>query len=979
MFLKRIEIQGFKSFADRSVISFEHPVTGIVGPNGCGKSNISDAIRWVLGEQSVKSLRGSSMSDVIFQGSADRRSVNMAEVTLVFDNKNRSLNSDQQEIEITRRIYRSGNEAQYLINRVQVRLKDVLDLILDSGLGRDSLSMISQGNISSFAEAKPIERRAIFEEAAGVAKYKKRKLESLSKLERTNDNIERAMDIFAELERQVSPLKRQAKKAEIYKEKKKRLEEIEIAVLVQDIKNCNEQLDECRQRLFELESEKLMYETTVQVHETANAEGKKEMVALDIEINRLQDEMIRVLNEIQTLETRKVEIDEKRKYALEVGNTEEKARHLKELLNEAKLELEDRQSRYSAIETEIKLLSENLTQTAMNYAQFNQDYDGQSSILRRLVNRREVLENLIRQPFNTQAGVRAVVENQNLLSGVLGVVAQVLKPHKGYEEAVSTALGGALYNIVTTDEASARKAIDFLKRNQSGRATFLPLRVMKAHSIRPEHEMIAKNAQGYLGVAGDFVECDECFDPIVANLLDSVLVTDDLKNANTLAEMLRFQYKIVTLDGDVVHRGGSMSGGKAKNSNSFMTNQKEYDEIGDRITAQQAKVDLAFKALNDIRKQRSEIESKLTQARITHAQLEPVVDAKRAKYERLKNDYEQLHPQTEEAENTSFADDLIVHLNKAYSARDEITMMIRRKREERVKLSQEVERKEQQIRQNRKKLEEANRLERDIQIEKTRFETRLETTLNRLTSEYQMTYEFALEKCSGDLIENAKEEVLQLRHEIESLGNVNMNAPEEFEEVNERYEFMSKQIDDLKNSRDKLLNAIDEMDEVMIKQFRETFDAINKELQETFMILFGGGKAKLVLEDPDDILNTGIDIDVQPPGKAVQNIRLFSGGEKSLIAICVLFSILKVRNVPLVIFDEVEAALDQANVERFAKYLTKFSKETQFLVITHRPGTMAQCDILYGVTMQKQGVSQMLKVELMDAIDMADNKEGAKA
>lgn len=978
MFLKRIEIQGFKSFADRSVISFEHPITGIVGPNGCGKSNISDAIRWVLGEQSVKSLRGSSMSDVIFQGSADRRSVNMAEVTLVFDNQNHSLNSDQPEIEITRRIYRSGNEAQYLINRVQVRLKDVLDLILDTGLGRDSLSMISQGNISSFAEAKPIERRAIFEEAAGVAKYKKRKMESLSKLERTNDNIERAMDIFSELERQVSPLKRQAKKAEIYKEKKKQLEEIEIAVLVQEIKSCNDQLEECRQKLFELESEKLMYETTIQVHETANAEGKKEMVSLDIEINRLQDEMLKVINEIQILETRKVEIDEKRKYALEVGNSEEREKQLRELLNEAKFEFEDRQKRYSDIDTEIKLLSENLTKTAMSYAEYNQEYEGQSSILRRLINRKEVLESLIKQPFNSQAGVRAIIENQHSLQGVLGVVAQVLKPHKGYEEAISTALGGALYNIVTTDESAARNAIEFLKRNQSGRATFLPLRVMKAHTIRPEHEMIAKNASGYLGVAGDFVDCDECFDAIVGNLLDNVLITENLKDANGLAEMLRFQYKIVTLDGDVVHRGGSMTGGKARNSNSIMTNQKEYDEIDSKIVSQQAKVDLAFKQLNEVKKQRSNIEANLTQLHINSAQLEPVVEAKRAKYERLKNEYEQLNPQHIE-EGNSFADDLIVQLNQAYSRRDEITTVIRRKREDRVKLSQDVERKEQQIRQNRKKLEESNRLEREVQIDKTRSETRLETTLNRLTSEYQMTYEFALEKSGNEPLENAKEEVIRLRHEIEALGNVNMNAPEEFEEVNERYEFMNKQIEDLKNSREKLLNAIDEMDEVMIKQFKETFDAINGELQETFMILFGGGKAKLVLEDPNDILNTGIDIDVQPPGKAVQNIRLFSGGEKSLIAICVLFSILKVRNVPLVIFDEVEAALDQANVERFAKYLTKFSNETQFLVITHRPGTMTQCDILYGVTMQKQGVSQMLKVELTDAIDMADEEKGAIA
>lgn len=975
MFLKRIEMQGFKSFADKVVIHFEHDVTGIVGPNGCGKSNITDAIRWVLGEQSVKSLRGSAMTDVIFAGSADRRMVNMAEVTLVFDNSRHDLNSDLEEIEITRRLYRNSGEAQYLINRNPVRLKDVVDLILDSGLGKDSLSMISQGNISAFAEAKPIERRAIFEEAAGVSKYKKRKIESLSKLERTKENLERTEDILSELERQVSPLKRQARKAEIYREKKERLQQIEIAVLVEDITLLNQQIDEAVKTLFDIETASAMHQTTIQVHETANLQAKRESSQLENDINRLQDELIRVVNEIQTLETRKIELDEKRKYAIEVGTREEKARELQSLLEEARFEYEDRQQRLNQLQQQIELLSQQLSQIAMELAENSQKNDEAAGILRRLQNRREVLENLARQPFQSQAGVKAVMDSQAFLPGVLGVVAKVLQPHKGYEEAISVALGGAMYNIVTTDEASARGAIRFLKNNQSGRATFLPLRVLKPRWIASEHRVLAENTEGYLGNARQFVDCDAQFDLVAQSLLQNVLVCDTLEHGNALADLLKFSYKIVTLDGDVIHRGGSMTGGRSRNASSVMTVSRQLEELEKTIQSQQAKCQLAQKAWEQSSRRRSECERTLTEKRIASAQLEPVVDAKRAKYERLKNDYERLAPQQEEAPQQSFADTLIQSLNQSYSRRDEISGSLSVKRQQKMKLNADIERREQQIRQIRKELETATASAHAIQLDKAKLETRLESNLARLTSEYQLTFEYARSQVEHNPVDNAKEEVLQLRAQIEALGNINMNAPEEYDEVNSRYEFMRKQVDDLIASRDKILSAIDEMDQVMTRQFKDMFDKINEQLPETFRALFGGGKARLILEDPTDLLNTGIDIDVQPPGKAVQNIRLFSGGEKSLIAISVLFSILKARPVPLCIFDEVEAALDQGNVERFARYIKNFSERTQFIVVTHRPGTMGQCDVLYGVTMQKQGVSQMLKVELTDAIEMADNRE----
>ena len=973
MFLKRIEMQGFKSFADRVVISFDSPITGVVGPNGCGKSNIADAIRWVLGEQSVKSLRGSTMEDVIFNGSADRKRVNMAEVTLVFNNSNKSLNSDLDEIEVTRRLYRN-KDAEYLINRNRVRLKDIVDLILDTGIGKDSLSMISQGNITQFAESKPLERRGVFEEAAGVAKYKKRKIESLAKLERTKENIDRIQDIISELEKQVSPLKRQARKAEIYREKKQRLEQIETSVLVNEIDHINETIAELDKEIFNMESSTVMQQTSINVHEVQNQESRKEMNNLEKEINNNQDQMMKVINEIQILETRKIELDEKRKYAIEVGDSKQKIIEIQHLLEEAKIEYDDRLNRFKAFQTEIDLLSSKLHQVAFDITENRQAFEENNSILRRLQNRKDVLKNIVKEPFNNQAGVKAIVDNKSSLNGVLGVVGQVLIPQNGYEEAISVAIGGALYNIVTTDESSARNAINFLKKNHSGRATFLPLTVLNPRFLSKEHEIICENNNGYLGVASDFVETDSKFDLVKYSLLQNVIVVDNLESGNYLASLLKYSYKIVTLDGDVIHRGGSMTGGKIKNSTSLITVEKELKDVRNRIESQNAKVSLSLNKLQESQDNKATIESSLTENRIAMAHLEPVVEAKRAKYERLKNDLEQLDPNIGE-NNVSIVDDVIINLNNSYSLRDELTMNIRSKREKRTKLHQEVERREAQIRQLRKSYDESSSKMNNLKIDLAKLETNLVNFLERLANEYQMTYEFAKTKVIDEPLENARNEVIKLRHEIDNLGNINMNAPEEYEEVNTRYEFMLSQANELIESRDNLLAAIDELDTTMIKQFSEMFNLINIEFNKIFRNLFGGGKASLVLEDINDILNTGIDIDVQPPGKSITNIRLLSGGEKSLIAICVLFAILKVKAVPLVIFDEVEAALDQSNVERFAKYLKDFTDNTQFIVVTHRPGTMAECDVLYGVTMQKQGISQMLKVELTTAIDMAP-KEG---
>ncbi len=974
MFLKRIEMQGFKSFADPITINFDDPITGIVGPNGCGKSNISDAIRWVLGEQSVKSLRGEKMTDIIFAGTEERKPMNMAEVTLVFDNSQHLLNSDLDEIQLTRRIYNTEQDAEYLINKKNVRYKDILDLIMDTGLGKNSLSMISQGNVLSFAEAKPYDRREIFEDAAGVSKYKKRKIESLNKLQRTKENLDRTFDILSELERQVSPLKRQAKKAEIYREKKARLEQIEVAVLVNDIQNLNQSKIELDKSLFDLESTLAMHETTIQVHENANYDNKQSLKEYDKQINSIQEKLMLTINEIQNLEARKIELDEKRKYALEVGSSEEKRKQMEEYIKEAKFEYEDRLDRLNKLKADIELLNNNLENTAVNLADASLKKDETSNVLNRVTNRAEVLRNVISDPFSasSHAGVQSIMSNKASFYGIMGVIGQEIHPDEGYEEAIATALAGSVYHIVTKDEEAARKAIGFLKKNRSGRATFLPLTVCKPHLVRYEDEIICNNTKGYLGTAYDFCTCDPEYEAVKASLLGNILVTDNLENANNLAALLNYNYKIVTLEGDTVHKGGSMTGGKVKNEVSLITAQAELNRIEADLVSYKAENELTTKKYNSLLLEKDNLDKQITEKRIAIAQLEPIVDTKRAKYEKLRADYELIAPVSSEE---SLSDSLIALLSQNYAKKDELSNSLKLRRDERMKLSAEIDRKDQQIRQIRRQLDEAKNNISNVKTNKAVLETKLDNNLNRLASEYQMTFEYALENNDVEIEDNAKEEVLNLRREIQNLGNVNMSAPEEFSEVNERYEFLKKNYDDLIESRDKILAAIDEMDEIMKVQFEKTFNAINDELPGVFAKLFGGGKGRLVLEDPNDILNTGIDIDVQPPGKAVKSIRLFSGGEKSLIAICVLFTILKVRPEPLIVFDEIESALDVANVERFANYVKEFADRSQFLIITHRPGTMERCDSLYGVTMQKRGVSQMLKVKLVDALEMAEPED----
>lgn len=975
MFLKRIELQGFKSFADKTVIQFDQDITGIVGPNGCGKSNVNDAIRWVLGEQSVKSLRsGTNMSDIIFSGSEYRKPVNMARVTLVFDNSTRVFDSDFDEIEITRQILRANNEASYFINKTPCRLKDINDLVMDTGLGKDSLSIITQGNISSFADAKPEDRRSLFEEAAGVAKYKKRKKISLSKLEQTKENLDRLQDILDELERQIGPLEKQAKKAEKYISLRDKLSKIEISVLVEDIDQYNEKINQINKELFDIQAMHTSENAELLKQETRLESIRKEMYALDKQINELQGKYTKAMEENYQLERRKIEQDEKRKYMLKVADKKARQKEIQAMLEEARFEYQDRHQRLMQTQQDLNNRRNIVNDLKTKISKARYESDQANNILTQLQNRRQVLENMMKQPFAHQQGVRSVMQAKNSLSGVYGVVSELLIAHADKALAVNAALGGSIYQIITKNEADARNAISFLKRNRSGRATFLPLSVCHPRKMNEQVITIASTSPGFLGFASECVDCKEIFDPVKERLLGNVIVVDTLQNANETAKRLRYAYKIVTLDGDIVHTGGSMTGGVTKNQSTPVTMRQELDTINSKIEGQKIKADSCLNETDILTQKLQKENDAIVTLQIELAKLENIYATKKVKYDSILAEYQELGVDIEE--NAELAqDDLVVQMSKMHAVLDSLSLEIQSLRQSRFDKGNDAEQLENQIRLVRREMNSKQSQIHNYEMEIVKVKTQLENALNRLSTDYEMTYEYALTKKEDVEIESAKEEVIQLRQAISRLGNVNLDAPNEYKEVKERFDFMTSQKEDLEKASQQILAAIDEMDQTMISQFTDMFNKINAELDGVFKAMFGGGRASLSMVDPDDVLNTGIDIDVQPPGKMVKNIQTFSGGEKALIAISVLFAILKARTMPLCIFDEVEAALDQANVERFARYLSHYRGQSQFIAVTHRPGTMEQCDTLYGVTMQKDGVSKVLKVQLKDAVHIAKEEE----
>ena len=1188
MYLKRLESVGFKSFAERINVEFVPGVTAVVGPNGSGKSNITDAIRWVLGEQSAKSLRGSNMEDIIFQGSDTRKSLNVAEVTLVLDNQDKKLPIDYEEVSVTRRVYRSG-DSEFYLNKQSCRLKDIIDLFMDSGLGREAFSIISQGKVEEILSSKAEERRTIFEEAAGVLKYKQRKKKAEYKLAETQENLNRVEDIVFEIEQQIDPLQQQAKTAQKYIALKEQLKEKEISFLISEIEQLHEQWQTLLTALEEDKTKEITIKTAIQQKEAALEIERHDIAKLDEEIESLQTKLLsstqqleKVAGKRRLLNERSKHLDEnKQKLESQKGNTAVKIGNLHDELIEEKKQLANLQAKrqktknivqdlekqlatnqenivdqieelkseyieflnkqaamrnekqsisqhiqqitgkkdkqlekhqdmvktrevllekikhykkkrdiqerlYQEKASNIQQLKNNL-QTERNQFQVSQTklYEGYQ-YMEKLKSRKEMLEEMKEDFQGFFHGVKAVLKarQEQKLGHIHGAVIELIDVPKKYITAIETVLGGQAQHVVVNDDKAARDAITWLKQSNKGRATFLPLASIQERYITKDVLTKVDNHPGFIGIAAHLVTTDSSYQKAVNHLMGHVIIAKTLKDANDIAKLVFRRYRIVTLEGDVVNPGGSMSGGAQKKTNqSLFTREKDLEDITEKIRMFSERIKKFEQKVADQKKQIRQIEKSLeedeelivseqqvlqeiqtelktlefkngslndsltlydqdtqqfitekeelqsrdeqltselnvlkqqikeTEAEInTLSNQEETFIENRKQHEKTLHDNQVMLAEQEERlksqrERTNtvqkqlqemqeqydqYANELkeLLELENSEETEEDLEEMIQTKTEEKEALERTIRTKRgnrsdrtQSTQDEERELKEKNKQHKTFmeaiqqkEVQTNRLDVKLENRLSHLQTEYTITYEKARQTYDKATdMEKAHSIVQQLNHEIERLGTVNLGAIDEYERISERYTFITEQKTDLVEAKQTLFTVIAEMDEEMKKRFDVTFAQIKEEFSLVFQQLFGGGHAELKLTDPKNLLDTGVEIVAQPPGKKLQHLGLLSGGERALTAIALLFAILRVRPVPFCVLDEVEAALDEANVSRFAKYVKVYSKDTQFIVITHRKGTMEEADVLYGVTMQESGVSRLVSVRLEDTKELVNN------
>jgi len=990
MYLKRIETVGFKSFAEKMNITFEEGITGIVGPNGSGKSNIVDAIRWVLGEQSVKSLRGAdTMTDVIFSGSSSRKALNHAAVTLVLDNEDDYLPTDFSEVSITRRVFRSG-ESEYLLNGEKCRLKDITELIMDSGLGKEAFNIISQGRVQEVIAAKAVERRNIFEEAAGVLKYRKRKESAIRKLNRTDDNLDRVNDIVSEIEGQIEPLRIQSEKAEKYLAAKAQLEDVDIALLAHDIYENNKVYKESKEAISKLNDEAASAQVQVTDFENKILIVKNAISGIDERVTNISNELDGANKLVESVTIKKTVLEERRKYSdnkdafyNEQITLKEDLLKIQNVVSNLNGDLNNNKHSLKSIISKINGYEKTLEEKA-EFVKSTQE------LIKSLHGEREenlakinVYESASVNRSNLLRSVRAVLENK-FLDGIIDVFASLIKVDKEYSKAIETTLGNSDQFLVCETAQSARAAVDFLKKNRIGRATFLPLdKVTKKHINEDIREKLRVNP-GYVGIANDLVKFKKVYQPVIDNQLGNVIIARDLKSASELADVIKQRFKVVTLAGEVIHPGGSITGGQSK--------QKRYGLITSKFDIEESKnrAELINKELERVNNEQSEarnsidaINHELSELRLRRYKLEDAnnqitidLTEKTQVLKDLHDNLESIDGILNDKVESSEDAQVINELYEAQAKRDELITLQKKLRSERLDLTMERDEYESELRGVTQNM---NAALRQVGVEENKFsraDALLETLLNSLNEEYEMTYEHAYEnyELTIDIVE-ARAKVKRLKSEIRRIGAVNLDAREEYLEKKERFDFLVNQRDDLTRSKENLLGTITEMDDVMVSKFAETFEAIRLEYSKNFKKLFAGGSADLILTNKDDLLETGIEIIAEPPGKKLSHLSLLSGGEKSLATLALLFAILRVRPVPFVILDEAEAALDEANLVRFSGFLNEFSKSVQFIVITHRKTTMEHTQSLYGVTMQESGVTKLVSVRFGDIEKYAQEME----
>ncbi|MEG1309304.1 MAG: AAA family ATPase [Bacilli bacterium] len=974
MYLKEIRAHGFKSFADKIVINFENDITGIVGPNGSGKSNVVDAVRWVLGEQSVKSLRGTdNMTDVIFSGSKSRNPVNVASVTLVFDNSDHYLNVSYNEVTIKRRVYRDGTN-EYYLNNERCRLKDIVEIMMDTGIAKESFNIISQGKIEEILSNKPTDRRVIFEEAAGVLKYKKRKEEALRKLDRTNDNMTRVEDIITELEIQVNPLKEQKEKAQEYLILKKELESLEVSLIANDIrvdsniyKQKKEEIETIKRELLDL--------STKNNKDDANLEKLKHKISeYQEKISSKNKVLLETTEKVEKINSRKNIILERQKYKVEDTK-----------LHQSLVDLKEKEL---TIENELISNDNEITLKNIEITEFNTKYKISYSKITNLKqerNRYEIsLSNLFRRENNLKSKIDILknnIENNGILPyatksilnnpklrGIKNVIGNIIEVEDVYSTAISVALGNNTNNIIVTDESSAKDAINYLKSNNLGRATFFPLNIIKGRKIELTNE---KNLNGFIGIASNLVKYDPIYKEIIENQLGNIIVAEDINSANFISNKTNYRYRVVTLDGQILHVGGSLTGGTSANIKNTISLKYELDNLIEEqknILKETKKIEDEINIIDSYIAKEDDIIYLINKDRML---LLENIKNKEALAKNLSNNIEYITSEIKSINNmmnnnlSNEENQILKEYYEEVSKKELVLLDLQ-------KLTNDIEtaRDELETFEHTKKSENTiinakNKELNNLEVDVNRLDVKLDNLLNILNETYNITFEKAISEFILDIdISSARTKVLSLKRKLKEIGMVNINAIEEYDRVSTRYQFLIGQKEDLKKAEDTLLEIIREMDSVMEDEFIKTFEIIKKNFSETFVELFKGGKAELKLTDPNNILETGIEIIASPPGKKLTTIQLLSGGEKTFTAISLLFAILKSRPVPFCILDEVEAALDDSNVNSFGEYLNKLKEKTQFILITHKKKTMEFVNSLYGITMQESGVSKIVSVKL---------------
>lgn len=977
MYLKEISATGFKSFADKLTISLDGKTTCIVGPNGSGKSNIVDAVRWVLGEQSVKSLRGdSNMSDVIFSGSKNRNALNVATVSLTFDNSDNYINIPYNEITVKRRVYRTG-ENEYFINNEKCRLKDIADLFLDSGIGKSSFNIISQGEVQKIVSESSYDRRVIFESAAEVLKYKKRKEDALKKLDKTHTNLERVNDIIAELEIQVEPLKEQSIKATEYLKIKNELKNIEVALLSSEITTINEEYQLTKEKIEKLNNEIMNLGVQSNKSDTELLDLKNNLSKIELTIKELNNRLLSLTKEEEKINGEKNILKERQKYDASNSKVHENISSLKEeklkkenIIHLDKIDLDTLQNELESIKSEINNLTLLGNTSKKEYQDSFNEYNEKTKLLADIDHKIGIIEDYINNGGTINNSIKSILNNPRL-RGIHQTLGALLEIDEKYLKALDVSLGGSKQFIVVENEDSAKSAINYLKDNKLGRATFFPISVIKPRGVDLDTLNVVRNMQGFISVLMDVVKYDSKYYNVVSNQVGNVLLVDNIDNANKISKVINQRYKIVTLDGDIVHIGGTMTGGSLNTSKSIFEEKHELEtlrvkrrEIGEVIATLEENIKSSTSKLED----NSE---KIRQKEIVLIQTQEKYNTKKSSLDITNEEYNNIINELRSLENLvdsslSKEEDRIMKLYYETSReKEEVVREIARSTKEKDKISSTIDNIEATNKLNNTSLYTKEKELKTLEINISKMDVLLDNYLRILSEDYEMTYEKAKSNYILEMdTKEARSLVNSYKNRIKQIGMVNVQAIEDYKRVSERYNFLNSQKDDLLNAKDTLLEIINEMDTVMKEEFLTTFNKIDIEFQEVFKQLFKGGSASLKLTNPDDLLETGVDIIASPPGKKLTSINLLSGGEKTLTAICLIFAILNVKPIPFCLFDEVEAALDEANVDNFGKYLNNYKDKTQFLIITHKKRTMEYANTLYGITMQESGVSKLVSVKL---------------